>query len=662
MVKVNISKIKTSRIYLLILVLSFVLYGNSINNEYAMDDNLVTQGLSKVEKGVSGIPEIFTTRYAVGKQSYDYRPLVQTTFAIEKQLFSHLPDEQSIKEKNRRNKLTQANISHFINVLLYALLCMVLFSLLADLFKDYNLILPITVTLLFLVHPLHTEIVDNLKNRDELLMLMSLIFSLKFYLKYAKVGHVKNLIIASLFVFLAAISKKNAMAIIGLVPVLLYFYKADIKRIVFSLMSVFGIVVFFVLMKKGLVSGESFRDIKYFENPLIHGGTFMDRITLGLYSSWFYLKMLIFPKDLSFYYGYNQIPLANWSNWEVWASLVFYVPLAVYGFIQLIKRNVIGLGIAIWIGVMLGTINVFFPIVGMVADRFSFTFSIGFCIVVGYLLMKIFKVDLTKDVFKVNLPYGFLLALIGILLVYSVRSIIRNPDWHDHMTLYEHDIKHLGESAKAHALLANTFYPILSKEVRNTPGNLENRKKVDKLIFHYKEAIRIDSTYLTSINNLGSVYINFLADYDNTIYYCKRAVSMNENYLEAHINLATAYNVKGNFNKSLYHYSRVIEINPDYMSAYQSYNKIAHTNNKVKESIAILEDVVRRVERPKNIYLNIANLYSLDNYNVKQSIAYFVKAFEMDKSDKKLCGHISTLYNSVGDTEKANFYSSLYAE
>ena len=102
---------------------------------------------------------------------------------------------------------------------------MVLFSLLADLFKDYNLILPITVTLLFLVHPLHTEIVDNLKNRDELLMLMSLIFSLKFYLKYAKVGHVKNLIIASLFVFLAAISKKNAMAIIGLVPVLLYFYK-----------------------------------------------------------------------------------------------------------------------------------------------------------------------------------------------------------------------------------------------------------------------------------------------------------------------------------------------------------------------------------------------------------------------------------------------------
>jgi len=47
---------------------------------------------------------------------------------------------------------------------------------------------------------------------------------------------------------------------------------------------------------------------------------------------------------------------------------------------------------------------------------------------------------------------------------------------------------------------------------------------------------------------------------------------------------------------------------------------------------------------------------------VKLSIIYFVKAFEMDKSDKKLCGHISTLYNSVGDTEKANFYSSLCAE
>jgi tetratricopeptide (TPR) repeat protein len=657
--KINLSKIRHSRIYFFIILITFIIYGNSINNEYSMDDNLVTEGVAKVEKGLAGIKEIFTTTYATGKQNYGYRPLVQTTFAIEKQLFKKLPASQTQKEKSRKDKLTQANISHFINVLLYALLCVVLFSFLTELFDEYNVILPLTVTLLFLVHPLHTEPVDNIKSRDELLMLLMMILSLKYYLKYSVVGNIKNLALGCLFVFLSVLSKKNAIALIGLVPVVLFFHKASYKRIAFSLLSAFAIFLCFILLKKGVLTGASSRNIKYFEAPLKFHGNFMDKITLGLYCSWFYLKMLIFPKDLSFYYGYNQIPLANWSNWQVWAGILFYIPLGIYGFKSFIKREVVGIGIAIWLGLMLGIINVFFPIVGIVADRFTFAMSLGFCIVVGFLLLKVFKVDLNKDIHNLNLPTGFLSIAAFILIVYSGRTIARNPDWHDHMTLYENDIEHLEESAKAHALLSNTYYPILSKEVSSSPGNLENRKKVDKLIFHYKEAIRIDSTYLTSINNLGSVYMNFMADYNNTIYYCEKAVKMDGNYLEAHVNLGHAYNVKGDFDKSLYHYSRAIEINPANMSIYQTFNKVANDNNKIVQSINLLKKSINKVEIPKNIYLNIANLYSLDNYNVEQSLFYFVKAFETDRSDKQLCEHIVALYNSLGKTEEAKMYFNL---
>ena len=61
MLKINLSKVKKSRFKILIVFLVFIIYGNSINNEYAMDDNLVAEGVSKVEKGISGITEIFTT-------------------------------------------------------------------------------------------------------------------------------------------------------------------------------------------------------------------------------------------------------------------------------------------------------------------------------------------------------------------------------------------------------------------------------------------------------------------------------------------------------------------------------------------------------------------------------------------------------------------------
>ena len=62
MTKINLSKIKPNRYYIIIVLLTFIVFGNGINNEYAMDDNLVTEGVAKVEKGVFGIKEIFTTR------------------------------------------------------------------------------------------------------------------------------------------------------------------------------------------------------------------------------------------------------------------------------------------------------------------------------------------------------------------------------------------------------------------------------------------------------------------------------------------------------------------------------------------------------------------------------------------------------------------------
>jgi len=654
--KINLSKIKQSRYYLLIVVFTFFLYGNSINNEYALDDNLVTVGLAKVEKGVVGIPEIFTTPMTSGRQAYGYRPIVQTTFAIEKQLFKKLPVSQTLKEKKRKDKLTQANVSHFINVLLYALLCIVLLSFLQKILKDYNVIVPLITVLLFLVHPLHTEVVDSLKGRDELLMLIFVLLSLKSYLKYVTTNQLKNIFFGVLFFLLALLSKKNALAMLGLVPVILYFSKATLKKISISFLSLFTVLIFFVLMKKGLVSEVSSREIKFFENPLLYSDSYMDRITVGLYSSWFYLRMLIYPKDLSFYYGYNQIPMANWSYWQVWAALFFYVPLGIYGVLQLIKRNVLGLGVAIWIGLMMGVNNVIFPIVGIVADRFTFTFSIGFFLVVGFLLLKLFKFDALKDNLRVNFSNGFIVVLILIVAVYSVRTIVRNPNWHDEMTLYNHDIEHLTESAKANALLSNVFYPIVGYRLQKNPTDSQNKKDIETIIYHYKEAIRIDSTYLTSINNLGSVYLNFQKDYDNAILFCSKAVLMDRNYLEAEFNLAFAYTGKGDVDMAMLHYVRVMEINPDYMKVYQHYNKMVLESGKLKEGIILLKQVASKVSNPKHIYLNIGNLYSVDNYNVEQSLVYFVKAFEEDKTDKQLCSHISTLYNSIGNIDKANFY------
>ena len=87
---INLKTIKIEhKVSLLLFVLSFLLYGNTIKNSYAFDDNYVAVTNSehpnnpRIEKGIKGIVEIFKTHYVeIEGQSFEYRPLVLTSFAI----------------------------------------------------------------------------------------------------------------------------------------------------------------------------------------------------------------------------------------------------------------------------------------------------------------------------------------------------------------------------------------------------------------------------------------------------------------------------------------------------------------------------------------------------------------------------------------------------
>ncbi|PYR84397.1 MAG: hypothetical protein DMG19_16815, partial [Acidobacteria bacterium] len=119
-----------------------------------------------VMQGWRGIPKIFQ----VGLSQFDnvnlgyHRPLSLVTFAIENQFFP----------KN-------AYVGHLDNVLLYGLTGFCLYLLLTRIFRGMYALFSLSVTLLFLAPPIHTEVVANIKSRDEILAFLSLILSLLFF-------------------------------------------------------------------------------------------------------------------------------------------------------------------------------------------------------------------------------------------------------------------------------------------------------------------------------------------------------------------------------------------------------------------------------------------------------------------------------------------------
>ncbi|MAE08637.1 MAG: hypothetical protein CL661_07750 [Bacteroidetes bacterium] len=196
---------------LILLLITFIFYYNVIYNHFSMDDYHVNINNPIIAKGISGIPEIWTSLYAEESgMAYGYRPLVRTSFAIEYQFTSKMD--------------INPYISHFINLLLYAISILVLYRLLRRIFNNYSIWFPFLITLLFMAHPSHTEAVASLKNRDIILnFLFSTLATLQF-IKWVDLRKNFHLILGFIYFTLALLSKETAIAQLAVFPLVLYFF------------------------------------------------------------------------------------------------------------------------------------------------------------------------------------------------------------------------------------------------------------------------------------------------------------------------------------------------------------------------------------------------------------------------------------------------------
>ena len=93
------------KVGILLGLIAFLLYSNTINFAYVLDDSAAIVENQFVKKGIAGIPDLLKSDFwhFSNLQLGYYRPLSLITFAIEQQFFNSNP-----------------HISHFVNVLIYA--------------------------------------------------------------------------------------------------------------------------------------------------------------------------------------------------------------------------------------------------------------------------------------------------------------------------------------------------------------------------------------------------------------------------------------------------------------------------------------------------------------------------------------------------------------
>ena len=181
----NFFPIKEWYVYLLVFIFTFILYSNTFHHQWALDDGAVFNENVYVKQGSEGYGKILTTYsmhgVKINPEAYQYRPLSLLMFATEWEIS---PDNPTLY--------------HVLNVLWYALACVLLFIVLRKMFVEKNKLLPFIITILYASHPMHTEVVANIKGRDEILLLLFILSGIWFTLHY--IDKKKSVFLAGIFI------------------------------------------------------------------------------------------------------------------------------------------------------------------------------------------------------------------------------------------------------------------------------------------------------------------------------------------------------------------------------------------------------------------------------------------------------------------------------
>lgn len=634
--------LQKNRLSLVLLILVFVVFGNSLSNEYALDDEYYSnQGTSQtaqhIRDGFSGIPHLVRSLTFEGKdgEGYAYRPVVAVSFAIEHQFFGENP-----------------HVSHFISLLLYALTVIVLFRLMERWFGEQGQWFSFFVALLFLVHPLHTEVVDNIKSRDELLAMLGALGAFYFTWKHIETGRWYYLVLYPLCFLLGIFAKRTIIPYFFLFPLALWFFsKSNWKTILLYLLPVIAVALFSAYVQQQLLPPQQ-RAYLELENPFPGGHYgFAAKTATSFYILARYLFLHIIPHPLVYYYGFRYVPVCDWSNFLSIAGLLIYAFLGFVALRGLRKKTILSFGLLFYLVSIAAFANLLQPAPGLMAERFAYGASIGFCIALVWLLFRLFKTG--PNDFSWTKSTGLRYSILFIAAAFSIRSMIRNTDWASKATLYGNDMAYLEESAKANMMLGQQH--LYNGIKKNDPERLR------KAHARFEKAVTITPDYYIAWNDLGTASF-FLGDYARSKKEFTRSLQLKAGNPNALYSLGLCNYNLGLRDSAMPYFRKALQLDSTQVRAWEYVGKLLAQEGKPDEAIRLLERAAVINKESEIPYEVIAGICMKEKKDSVMAIRYYEKALERNPRNLQRIGGLAEYYRQQGNPQKMNYYRELFVK
>jgi protein O-mannosyl-transferase len=476
-----------------------------------------------------------------------------------------------------------SNVRNVVNSLIYFILFKI-GGYNPVVFRTYNILLHIgTVCLIFLiiqiltqkkylsffaaslfaVHPLLTEAVTWISGRPYTQYGFFLLLSFLFYLLSVKK---KFYYFLSLILFIFAVSTSEKAIAFPLIIFLFEFSQGHLRK---NYKKLLGFLIL-LLIGGGYFATQIGQRIKsvtelsagssgQMQNPI-----FTIPVAIGTY-----FEMFVWPSALTIYH--SEMTFTVWQFVTKCAILILYSAGTIYSYF---KNRLLFFFLTMFIVSLLPTLTPF-GISWIVAERYVYFGSVGVffgaAFFINYLLEKTNQKEIILPLFAM------------LLLIFSIRTMMRNSEWKNEDSLW-------------------------ISTAKNSPSS--------------------QSTH----NNMGDVYAR-RKDYQNAILEFKKSIEINPKYADAWHNLALSYQSIGQKEEAIKTYQKAIELNPKLWQSMENLTLLYFDQNRLDEAEAMIQKLIELKPDNPEYYHNLG-IVRYRKGDVKSAKELLQKTLIMDPNNK----------------------------
>jgi protein O-mannosyl-transferase len=471
---------------------------------------------------------------------------------------------------------------HFIQTQLHIINAVLVYILIKNLAQKRWM--AFVVALLFLIHPLQTEAITYVSGIADPLGALFTLISVISYIKWKKVSPPawrRRWYLVSIATYpLALMSRETTIMVPGIIFMIEAYWQLQanpklglinlFKRSIVPTLPYIGFALLYILLRATVLNFQNSFNLYDSENEFtqnIHYRTFtFFRVVRE------YLELLIIPHDL---HMERTVDIAKtlWSP-DVLVGGLFAVGTLAVALWKYAKYPLLSLGI-IWFWLWLfPTSNILIPINGLIYEHWLYLPMVGFFFCIVWALSRIRSTQIHM---------ACLVVLVLFVLFLSYRTLERNAQWRDPVTLYSQTVQYAPTSFRV-------------------------------------------------VNNLGMAYADS-QDFGPAEYWYTKALELDGQNPVVFHNLANLYRDTGRDPQALEYYKKALDLNPDFIYSYNATAGLLINKKQHAEARLFIEKYVDRSTLKLQIYFLLSQI-AFDQQDTDGVITYLEKAKDIDPTNQ----------------------------